>query len=127
MISITSTFEIIATLNLDTGEEKVIRSCGIMKRGSFSDRNSISYENRVFAFLHDIVYKEDRENVYNELNKVKVALDYVQHDTWRLSSRGQFICPSCGGSNHSIDMNNSKSHKHSCDNCGLTLYYPWEL
>lgn len=67
MISITSTFEIIATLNLDTGEEKVIRSCGIMKRGSFSNRNSISYENRVFAFLHDVVYKEDREIVYNEL------------------------------------------------------------
>lgn len=72
--------------------------------------------------LHDQI-----DNVYNELNKVKVALDYVQHDTWSLSSRGQFICPSCGGSNHSIDMNNIKSHKHSCDNCGLTLYYPWEL
>ena len=41
MISITSTFEIIATLNLDTGEEKIIRSCGLMKRGSFSNRNSI--------------------------------------------------------------------------------------
>ena len=78
MISITSTFEIIATLNLDTGEEKVIRSCGIMKRGSFSDRNSISYENRVFAFLHDIVYKEDRENVYNEL-KTDVIWDKVKY------------------------------------------------
>ena len=78
MISITSTFEIIATLNLDTGEEKVIRSCGIMKRGSFSKRDSISYENRVFAFLHDVVYKEDREIVYNEL-KPDVIWDKVKY------------------------------------------------
>ena len=78
MISITSTFEIIATLNLDTGEEKVIRSCGIMKRGSFSKRDSISYETRVFAFLHDVVYKEDREIVYNEL-KPDVIWDKVKY------------------------------------------------
>ena len=85
MISITSTFEIIATLNLDTGEEKIIRSCGLMKRGSFSNRNSISYENRLFAFLHDVVYKEDREIVYNELQteviweKVKYGIPHRIH------------------------------------------------
>lgn len=67
LASITSTFEVIATLNLDTGEESLIRTSGIMKRGAFINRKDIEYKNRIYAFLHDVVYKEDRETVFQEM------------------------------------------------------------
>lgn len=70
--SVTQTFEVIATMNLDTESETLFRATGIMTQGAFPNRENIDYKNKIYAFIDNVVYKEDREFVFNELQSENI-------------------------------------------------------